>query len=566
MIRYLGNYWEKPGAQWFIFALAGQAVFCFVYAGALVTFDPVLREQLEIIAVIALHWLGVPFLGFVLAYTGRRDLLRSWAFRGLFVFPVTATLLLPFNDRHGLYWTGFEIDSVYGTATAAYTFEPLFFITVLGGITAAGIGGLLLFDTVLSYGPLYRGEAIAVGLSLVPPSIGLFLWMFEAGPATPLNLLAILLLPHVVLDAYAFVGKGMFEFHPATNRAAQRSAFENLQSPVFVLDETGRIVGLNSAAEALFDLDESDVMTQTVSETLGDAVNPESGESRYTLQSDGRRRVFRVETTPLTDSADNHLGYTLLFQEITQQVQRKERLSVLNRVLRHNLRNELTVVQGHLRIAEDRSPDDRSTESLALATDAVRSLIDTSETARSIERTLDNDDIERQRVAFSDLFAFVDEFRQAHPEATIEVDPLPVDIRTNAPILTAVLRQLVENAIKHNDSDEPVIEVRATRTDEGVDIVVTDNGPGIPDHEQQVLTKGTETALEHGSGLGLWLVRWGTTQLGGSVTFDETESGGSVRLSFPEAMLVDETAIVDDIAADRLSATADGGVPQPDTD
>jgi sensor histidine kinase regulating citrate/malate metabolism len=43
-----------------------------------------------------------------------------------------------------------------------------------------------------------------------------------------------------------------------------------------------------------------------------------------------------------------------------------------------------------------------------------------------------------------------------------------------------------------------------------------------------VLDSGTETALQHGSGLGLWLVKWGTEIVGGSVSFDRNEPTGTV--------------------------------------
>ena len=63
---------------------------------------------------------------------------------------------------------------------------------------------------------------------------------------------------------------------------------------------------------------------------------------------------------------------------------------------------------------------------------------------------------------------------------------------------------------------------------ETVSITVTDDGPGIPDHELDVLT-GSEpiTQLSHGSGLGLWLVVWVTESYGGTVSFEESDEGGA---------------------------------------
>jgi signal transduction histidine kinase len=66
--------------------------------------------------------------------------------------------------------------------------------------------------------------------------------------------------------------------------------------------------------------------------------------------------------------------------------------------------------------------------------------------------------------------------------------------------------------------------------------VISDDGPGIPDHEISVLQNAEETELEHGSGLGLWLIKWGTDTFGGSITFD-MEDGTEVRIQFPEALV-----------------------------
>ncbi|WP_336325677.1 histidine kinase N-terminal 7TM domain-containing protein [Halovenus sp. HT40] len=548
LVYYLSQYRDRPGARWFMLALTGQALFCLSYAVGLTVFDPAIREWIEIAGIIGLHWIGVPFLAFALEYTGRSKLVRSWWFRSLFAVPLAVTVLLPLNDWHELFWTGFTIESVYGVATVSYAFEPLFYVTVLGGTTVGGIGALVLFDTVWSYGPLYRSEALAVGLSFGPAAAGLFAWLLGVRLGGEVNVLVYALLPHIALDAYAFVGKGMFEFHPATSRAAERSAFEDLQSPVFVLDTDSRVVESNSAAADLFGVDPEAVATNHISEIVDSEIDIESTTQRLTIQSDGRRREFSVECAPLSDSDDNHVGYTLLFQEITEEVQRKERLSVLNRVLRHNLRNELTIVQGHLGIAEDRVIDEQGEQSLTIATDAVDNLLSTSETARTVERTLDSTGTDRQVVDLATIFETIKEIQAEHPAATISVETPAVRLRTNPLILRSVLRQLVENAIEHGESD-PTVRITASQTDTAFEITVDDDGPGIPDHELEVIQRGEETALEHGSGLGLWLVKWGTARLGGGVTF-ETEEGSTITLSFPPSIVAETAEETENVVAD----------------
>ncbi len=48
--------------------------------------------------------------------------------------------------------------------------------------------------------------------------------------------------------------------------------------------------------------------------------------------------------------------------DISEQKQREQRLTVLNRVLRHNIRNDVTVIRGHLELLSD----DRESEHIAI--------------------------------------------------------------------------------------------------------------------------------------------------------------------------------------------------------
>ena len=65
-------------------------------------------------------------------------------------------------------------------------------------------------------------------------------------------------------------------------------------------------------------------------------------------------------------------------------------------------------------------------------------------------------------------------------------------------------------------------------------MVVEDDGPGIPDHEVAAIESGRETALEHGSGLGLWVIEWSASVLGATVTYaNRTPRGTRVTIRLP---------------------------------
>ena len=83
----------------------------------------------------------------------------------------------------------------------------------------------------------------------------------------------------------------------------------------------------------------------------------------------------------------------------------------------------------------------------------------------------------------------------------------------------------MSNAAEHNDSS---VAVTVSVRDVGnrVEIRVEDDGAGILPGEVAFVESGRETALDHGSGLGLWFVNWVVTWYGGSFQIGPVERPG----------------------------------------
>ncbi|MFC7139711.1 ATP-binding protein [Halosimplex aquaticum] len=224
------------------------------------------------------------------------------------------------------------------------------------------------------------------------------------------------------------------------------------------------------------------------------------------------------------------------FNELSETLaQRRTEVIVLNRVLRHNLRNAMTVVVGNA----DRIAERTDEETTAVEADRIRrrgeSLLDLADHARAIEGSLGakpEETVRRSVDAVTEEVAatLVEEF----PHALVETDgPDDPAVLPNGDVLLVVLDELARNAIVHNDADVPTVRIGAAVTDGTVRFTVADDGPGMPVVERRILTERfVETPTQHGAGLGLWLVNWLVHWADGDVTVD-VDGGTTVTVTVP---------------------------------
>ena len=125
----------------------------------------------------------------------------------------------------------------------------------------------------------------------------------------------------------------------------------------------------------------------------------------------------------------------------------------------------------------------------------------------------------------------VERVRATAPGATFDVGELePTTVRAND-LLDVVIRNLLDNAVKHHDGDEPHVTVEAAVEGDLARIRVTDDGPGIPPGVRAALTEPGEKGPDSGGlGLGLYLTRRLLEAYGGSIRFEDRDAGGTAAV------------------------------------
>ncbi|MFC7079585.1 histidine kinase N-terminal 7TM domain-containing protein [Halorussus caseinilyticus] len=534
-IRHLWPYRDEPGGWLFIATIVCEAVWTGAYGLALMVHDPAVRWLFEIPIWLGKSFITVFFLAFVLEYTGRGRLVRSKWMGLVAAIQAVSVLLVATNPLHRIAWSNYRVEPVWGAATVAYTHQPWLFATTLMFYFLAGIAMVVLVDAFVSYGELYRGQTIAVALSLVAPFAASVAWLFEVGPTKSLNLTTTALAIHLAFDFYAFFHRNMFEQTPAARRIGERAAIHDLGTPVVIVDSKRRVIDANEEAERVFDLDATDDAGDTLDDLVDATIDVSASEQAVTVRTDGERREYSVASSAVSDSRGTHVGHTLVFQDVTADRRRKQRLEVLNRVLRHNLRNDMTKITGYTELIRDGADDPAIERHAETVLENGRGLVALGEKAREFERAMD-DETDRQRVEVASLAEDVAaDLRSAYPDGRVEVRvPENLELHTDPAVLRLLLANLAENGLEHG-TDAPRVEIRLAELDDdsrSAVLEVRDDGPGIPDHEVEVVTGGEEGDLQHGSGLGLWVVKWSASALGGDVSFDR-DDGTTVSVRLP---------------------------------
>jgi PAS domain S-box-containing protein len=326
-----------------------------------------------------------------------------------------------------------------------------------------------------------------------------------------------------------------------------RSLFEHLPDPVIdsrFEDDEPVIDSVNPAFERVFGHDGTDVVGAPVNDVLvpnddddetadeldarvpdGETVSAEL--TRATADGD-RHFLFRGIPYHVDDDTTHAFG---IYTDITDQYDREQHLQVLHRVLRHNLRTDMGIVTGYLdQLTEDLEDPD----AIAILDHVIGRAQDAAELADKVHQL---EQVIRKDSAFTtgptnvtdQVRSLVDRLGNTYPNATITIHAPENAIANADERLDLAVENLVENAVEHTHRPDPTVEIHVDERDDVVALTVADNGPGIPDHERDLLTGDrTVSRVEHGEGLGLWVVSWVARSLGGTVSFGNPDTGSEV--------------------------------------
>jgi len=473
----------------------------------------------------ALIAIGVLYTAVV--YTDRNRLQQSDVLTVVAGFFLLDTLAIFTNVWHG------QLLDITHTSDGLYLVDlsvTYYLVHLIPSFLLVAIGlGFLLFEFAAHETHRKQTSAVITGIS-IPFA---FFVVENSAPvhrAFNVGVLGIALGSIVLL--WAFFYADLLETVPV----ARQTLMEHMDEAVIALDRDGVVIDANAAATELLAFEGEMVGSQAQDVFVGypdlierfeDAVDTQE---ELSLQMNGETRYYDLNITPIEqelayarNGSSATVGRLVVVRDITERrLREKERnflKQVFARVLRHNIRNDLNVIKGNAKLLAERAgtDDEDIAQTLEECTDDVLEL---SEKARELESIIDSS-ATRQSISVSRAIDnAVSSVEDSYPDATIDVNVDRGYTVLAHQSLEIAIENLLENACEHTDDPPATVAVRVRAAGETVAVTVDDDGPGIPDHELKVLDAESESVLQHGSGLGLWIVKWIVDRSDGTIDIE----------------------------------------------
>jgi len=222
-------------------------------------------------------------------------------------------------------------------------------------------------------------------------------------------------------------------------------------------------------------------------------------------------------------------------RNVTDQHFLNQRREVINRVLRHNLRNDMGAIIGYVQLADEQCDLEKESP-LAKIKQNAQNLLSLSESIQDINNRLDDSNYRFRRVNLrTTIESAVETYHADYPEVRFTVN-VGDHVIVGSSLVGDAIEEVIENAIKHGGKSTEDLTISITTnensdTDE-IELMIADNGEGIPAGEVEAISEMTESQLKHTSSVGLWLVKWTADSVFATFEIGKRKDGRGTAVEF----------------------------------
>lgn len=334
----------------------------------------------------------------------------------------------------------------------------------------------------------------------------------------------------VIMIYLGLFSYGMFRITPIPSK----TVLDSLDEGVIIIDRNQMIQDLNIKAENFTGRSRSKVVSRRFSDVLSeytDLLDMETGKDSKSrlLVDEEKERTYFVSSYRVSDRREGYIGTLLIIKDVTEEEMAKERIerygslmSMINKVLRHDLLNDLWIMQVSIQKGLESQND-------GLIENALLSIEKSKETIKRMKM------LERESLRQEPLKRFrisrILEKLDAHQDLDISLEGDSVVMADNG--IFTIFNNLFSNAVKHGGASR--LSVKILKNGSSVTVDVHDNGKGIPfGIRDSIFDEGITFGEAKGSGLGLHIVKRSMDRIGGTIGLIDGKDGEGAcfRLTF----------------------------------
>ncbi|NMC77546.1 MAG: PAS domain-containing sensor histidine kinase [Candidatus Methanofastidiosa archaeon] len=326
-----------------------------------------------------------------------------------------------------------------------------------------------------------------------------------------------------------------------------RELVENANSIILKFDNEGRILSMNEFGLKYFGYSEKELIGKNgigtiipkiyssgkdLKKLINNMINFESeyqSNINENIKKNGQRVWVHWTNKPLKDDQGNIHGILCVGTDITERKKAEDKikelnetLRILNKILRHDILNDLTIVLTVCDLMGDVNPKLKEKASRAL-----EKSINLIERIRELEQAI----ISGENVQKVEINKVILEVIKNYPEIDFKVTG-QCEICTDEAIFS-VLDNIIRNAIIHGKTKK--IDIDIIRTEKMCKVRIADYGIGIPDNiKHRIFEEGFSYGNHKSTGLGLYIVKKIVERYGGAIKVeDNTPKGAIFTIIYP---------------------------------
>ncbi len=292
-----------------------------------------------------------------------------------------------------------------------------------------------------------------------------------------------------------------------------------------------KITGYNQSevigekADILNPKNENNIVYNKIKNTLNDG-STWQGEL-MSIKKSGERYNSKQTITPIINSQNEITNFTVIQEDITYEQINKQILNVLNRVMRHNLRTSLNVIEGYAEALKEDSDYNQNRMAAGAISDRTSKMKKISEKMSHIRNLINGID-EPTKFTLKNIFDITESYNDELIEINMDKKFYDRQIKYGDLFMMA-LKESIQNSL---DSKNSKVEIDVKKSNNNkhknlIEFVVKNNSKKYEKEKWEIIKKGEETPLKHTDGLDLWVLYWSLKAMGGTVKYEKINSGGT---------------------------------------